>query len=94
MINQLDFLLRKKDMSVLYKKGLVKFYTLRLQIFESELIYLVLNIVKLLQMTLICPINIRPEPIGSTFRHDKKVKIEHFLNLSISSIFSQFYTFT
>ena len=44
----------------------------------SKTIYIVFDIAELLQITLICPINIRPQPISSAFRHDKKVKIEHF----------------
>ena len=50
------------------------------KILLSSKAYLVLDLLflKLLQITLICPINIRPQSICVAFRNAEKVKVEHF----------------
>ena len=42
--------------------------------------YLVVNVAKLLQITLICPVDIGSQSRMIAFRHGEKIKVEHFLS--------------
>ena len=43
-------------------------------------LYLIVNFAKLLQITLICPVDIGSQSRMIAFRHGEKIKVEHFLS--------------